>query len=656
MPDVEEKRPERKLWTRVLGLVTVIGVVGFAAVTIGTGRLQVASEVDKTIVEVPDCQCISACYAKGQDKSKRGTWCHSATDISPCMDATGQVTYGKSWSYCKITYGEDDCADNPCKNNAFCLDGYDSFTCVCRPGWTGPACDREKLTEYTVSIATASALHSETKNPIAITFTGQEGDTTKEVILAVSGAESGLGRFNRPTKGGCPEYKSHGDFVQKGFLQVTVTAQDVGTLHKVTYRVTGDDSFKPAFIRVENKGVVYTAVGKLNPSESAAPVAVTVVKARKYKLKIKALDDPNWSATTDDVSVQLTGKNWEVTGEVVVLPGGIGDGTDCELDFYGADVGTPAKVTYWVSGKDSFLPTNIKVDGRYKAQITTGNQCIVPKADGTIQFKGDQDKGKGYAFKDSKCPKDKTTDGCTGYEGCRSCVLWDPDTKKDEVLCPWVLPYTDGRYIIVDLVDKMKDKECKLAADPVLANGKALPATCKKDAVVKSGKSCALECKAGYTLTGTQPKCEHGTFHKGTLKCTLTTCEAKACNGPTSLFKLGLGEYCIKDEKMCCNTAKDKKKIDGFTCDKPPCWSKGKECPGQCKVDADVTLPENAVEVAAADIKKFDKPALSCKKDTIIQNGGVCQMICKTGYKASGKAPSCSGGTFSKGDFACKKE
>ena len=39
-----------------------------------------------------------------------------------------------------------------------------------------------------------------------------------------------------------------------------------------------------------------------------------------------------------------------------------------------------------------------------------------------------------------------------GFAGLR-CTLWDPDTAENEVLCPWVLPYSDGRFIIIDLVD-----------------------------------------------------------------------------------------------------------------------------------------------------------------------------------------------------------
>ena len=37
----------------------------------------------------------------------------------------------------------DDCASQPCKNGATCNDGINSFTCTCRPGFTGGKCEIE---------------------------------------------------------------------------------------------------------------------------------------------------------------------------------------------------------------------------------------------------------------------------------------------------------------------------------------------------------------------------------------------------------------------------------------------------------------------------------------------------------------------------------
>ena len=34
----------------------------------------------------------------------------------------------------------DDCVSSPCQNGGACVDGVNSFTCNCKPGYTGPTC------------------------------------------------------------------------------------------------------------------------------------------------------------------------------------------------------------------------------------------------------------------------------------------------------------------------------------------------------------------------------------------------------------------------------------------------------------------------------------------------------------------------------------
>ena len=36
---------------------------------------------------------------------------------------------------------DDDCASNPCLHEAECIDGINSYECVCRPGYTGTLCE-----------------------------------------------------------------------------------------------------------------------------------------------------------------------------------------------------------------------------------------------------------------------------------------------------------------------------------------------------------------------------------------------------------------------------------------------------------------------------------------------------------------------------------
>ena len=37
----------------------------------------------------------------------------------------------------------DDCASNPCQNNGVCLDGVNSYECLCPTGFSGPRCEEE---------------------------------------------------------------------------------------------------------------------------------------------------------------------------------------------------------------------------------------------------------------------------------------------------------------------------------------------------------------------------------------------------------------------------------------------------------------------------------------------------------------------------------
>jgi len=54
---------------------------------------------------------------------------------SPC-NCTGT---GFTGSYC--TANINNCASTPCGNNGACIDGLNSFTCVCNPGFTGTTCN-----------------------------------------------------------------------------------------------------------------------------------------------------------------------------------------------------------------------------------------------------------------------------------------------------------------------------------------------------------------------------------------------------------------------------------------------------------------------------------------------------------------------------------
>jgi len=51
-------------------------------------------------------------------------------------------------SFCLV---ENNCAGNPCQNGATCVDGYETFTCLCTPDYTGDLCSAARTTQVTCS-------------------------------------------------------------------------------------------------------------------------------------------------------------------------------------------------------------------------------------------------------------------------------------------------------------------------------------------------------------------------------------------------------------------------------------------------------------------------------------------------------------------------
>ncbi|KAM9508036.1 fibulin-7-like isoform 1-T1 [Guaruba guarouba] len=51
--------------------------------------------------------------------------------------------------------GIDDCSSNPCANSGTCVDGNQSYTCLCPRGWSGPSC-QSPVYSYWVTLSNAS--------------------------------------------------------------------------------------------------------------------------------------------------------------------------------------------------------------------------------------------------------------------------------------------------------------------------------------------------------------------------------------------------------------------------------------------------------------------------------------------------------------------
>lgn len=48
-------------------------------------------------------------------------------------------------SLCFVSADVDECQSNPCLNGATCLDGVNSFTCLCLPSYAGELCEQGQL-------------------------------------------------------------------------------------------------------------------------------------------------------------------------------------------------------------------------------------------------------------------------------------------------------------------------------------------------------------------------------------------------------------------------------------------------------------------------------------------------------------------------------
>ena len=51
-----------------------------------------------------------------------------------------------SWLLYNFFFSKDinECASSPCKNDGTCIDGLNTFTCICTEGYSGDDCDTSK--------------------------------------------------------------------------------------------------------------------------------------------------------------------------------------------------------------------------------------------------------------------------------------------------------------------------------------------------------------------------------------------------------------------------------------------------------------------------------------------------------------------------------
>ncbi|GAB0195714.1 fibulin-7-like [Grus japonensis] len=74
---------------------------------------------------------------------------------------TRACRHNRTWSgtqpFCRseVERGIDDCSSNPCANGGTCVDGNQSYMCLCAQGWSGPSC-QSPVYAYWVTLNNAS--------------------------------------------------------------------------------------------------------------------------------------------------------------------------------------------------------------------------------------------------------------------------------------------------------------------------------------------------------------------------------------------------------------------------------------------------------------------------------------------------------------------
>lgn len=59
-----------------------------------------------------------------------------------CVDLVGGYSCicGPGWNGTNCEMNIQECSSDPCQNNATCIGAIGSYQCVCPPGWTGSTC------------------------------------------------------------------------------------------------------------------------------------------------------------------------------------------------------------------------------------------------------------------------------------------------------------------------------------------------------------------------------------------------------------------------------------------------------------------------------------------------------------------------------------
>jgi len=115
------------------------------------GKFGTLFEEDAPLTEESE-QCLCAAGWRGYLCQEDQDECRSA----PCVHGTCQDALGISEYSCQCDGGfsgyncavnDDDCASFPCQHGGTCIDGADTYICVCSAGFQGDACEEPRRLE-----------------------------------------------------------------------------------------------------------------------------------------------------------------------------------------------------------------------------------------------------------------------------------------------------------------------------------------------------------------------------------------------------------------------------------------------------------------------------------------------------------------------------
>eukprot|EP00941_MAST-03F_sp_MAST-3F-sp1_P001215 g1215.t1 len=187
---------------------------------------------------------------------------------------------------------------------------------------------------------------------------------------------------------------------------------------------------------------------------------------------------------------------------------------------------------------------------------------------------------------------------------------------------------------------KSVNTDCTVSGLIAPANGSL--GTCINGTVISSG--CIKTCDPGFTLNGSQPSCNAGVFHAGSVNCTPNDCMVDMMMEKQGLI---LGS-CINGSTLAHQTSCSLSCVNGYHAVglMPSCLA-GAFSVGTMTCEPDACIVKGLKTVANG---SYDK----CQNGSSMNHGDKCSLTCNPGYSMNGQLPSCSAGRFDRGYAQCK--